>query len=169
MDKQEQTSPASAPGQTSATAVVADFLGHTSPDQVEAAARRLVAEDATYVSLNFDNPDLRKILAYTGTAKGRDAYVNTFTRVARYWTVEDFQISALFGTDEDVAVFGAFNYRSIALGKSFRSPFSVHAKVKDGKIVYFQFMEDTFASARSQSSAGTWTIKTDPDGVEFQV
>jgi len=66
-------------------------------------------------------------------------------------------------------VFGAFNYRSIALGKSFRSPFSVHAKVKDGKIVYFQFMEDTFASARSHSSAGTWTIKTDPDGVEFQV
>src|SRR5258706_3853801 len=35
--------------------------------------------------------------------------------------------------------------------------------------VYFQFMEDTFASARSFSRKGKWTIKTDPNGPEFEV
>jgi hypothetical protein len=57
----------------------------------------------------------------------------------------------------------------VTRGHSFRSPFSIHAKVKDGKIAYFQFMEDTFASSRSFSSGGTWNIKVDPQGPEFQV
>lgn len=159
----------SAVGKTPGTDVVTEFLSNTAPDKIEAAAKRLVAEDATYISLNFDNPDLKKILPWTGTAKGREAYTSTFIRVAKFWTIEDFQIFDLFGAGENVAVFGSFTYRSVARGKSFRSPFSVHAKVKNGKIVYFQFMEDTFASARSFSSSGTWTIKTDPNGIEFQV
>jgi hypothetical protein len=54
-------------------------------------------------------------------------------------------------------------------GKVFTSPLAVHAKVRDGKIVYFMFMEDTFASARSFSGGATWRIKTDPKGREFQV
>lgn len=156
-------------GKTPATDVVTEFLSNTAVDKIEAAAKRLVAEDAIYVSLNFDNPELKKILPWTGTARGREAYTSTFIGVAKYWTIEDFQIFELFGAGENVAVFGSFTYRSVARGKSFRSPLAVHAKVKDGKIVYFQFMEDTFASARSFSSAGTWTIKTDPNGSEFQV
>jgi ketosteroid isomerase-like protein len=97
------------------------------------------------------------------------AFIDTFTRVARYWTIEEFNVTDLFGAGEDVAVFGWFRYRSVSLGKSFRSPFSIHAKVRDGKIIYFQFMEDTFESARSFSTDGTWTVKTDPNGPEFEV
>jgi hypothetical protein len=158
-----------APGQTASTKVVTEFLSNTAPDKIEAAAQRLVAEDATYISLNFDNPDLKKVLPWTGTQKGRKAYTSTFIGVAKYWTVEDFKIFELFGAGENVAVFGSFTYRSNSRGKSFTSPFSVHAKVKNGQIVYFMFMEDTFASSRSFSSGGTWTIKTDPNGPEFQV
>jgi ketosteroid isomerase-like protein len=149
--------------------VVTEFLSNTSPDKIEAAARRLVADDATYISLNFDNAELKRILPWTGTRKGRYAYVNTFVEVSRYWTIEDFKVFDLFGAGENVAVFGSFTYRSKTRGKSFTSPFSVHAKVRDGKIIHFMFMEDTFASARSFSSAGTWTIKTDPNGSEYEV
>ena len=63
----------------------------------------------------------------------------------------------------------AFTYRSVSLGKAFRSPFAIHGKVRGGKIVFFQFMEDTFASARSFSVSGKWTIKTDPEGAEYEV
>ena len=66
-------------------------------------------------------------------------------------------------------MFGSFRYRSVSLGKVFTSPFSIHAKVRDGKIVYFQFMEDIFESARSFSTRGMWTIKTDPNGPEYEV
>ena len=63
-------------------AVVIDFLSNTAPDKVEAAAKRLVAPDATYVSLNFNNPELKKIEPWTGTAKGPSPYSSTFMRVA---------------------------------------------------------------------------------------
>jgi hypothetical protein len=80
-----------------------------------------------------------------------------------------FEISDLFGSGEDVAVFGSFAYRSVSLGQAVRSPFCIHAKVKDGKIAFFQFMEDTFATARSFRSNGAWTIQTQPDVPTFEV
>src|SRR5690606_15744507 len=126
-------------------AVVMDFLPNTAPDKVEAAAARLVAADADYVSLNFDNPELKKIEPWTGTAKGPSAYSSTFLRVAEYWTIEDFTITDKLAVGEDVAIFGKFTYRSVKVGHVFTSPFSIHAKVRDGKMIYFQFMEDTYA------------------------
>jgi ketosteroid isomerase-like protein len=151
------------------TDVIADFLAHSAPDKVEEAARRLVAEDATYISLNFDNPELKQILPWTGTRTGRQAYVDTFKRAFEWWVAEDFEITDLFNAGEDVAVFGAFTFRAITTGKTIHSPFSIHAKVREGLIVYFQFLEDTFGSARTFSPSGTWTIKNDPSGPEFEV
>lgn len=154
---------------TNPTDVVNDFLQNTAPDKVEAAARRLVADEATYISLNFENPELKRILPWTGTYKGQQAFIKTFTEVAKAWKIEEFTVMDLFGADEDVAVFGSMTYRSISLGKVFRSPFAIHAKVRNGKIVFFQFMEDTFASSRSFSTGGKWTIKTDPHGASYEV
>lgn len=154
---------------TQQTEVIADFLNNTAPDKIEAAAQRLVAKDATYISLNFSNPGLQKILPWAGTSHGPEAFISTFVGVAKYWTIENFEVTSLFGADDEVAVFGSFTYRSNTVGHSFTSPFSIHARVAGGKITYFQFMEDTFASARSFSSGGTWTIQTDPQGPIFEV
>ncbi|MDR9751724.1 nuclear transport factor 2 family protein [Pseudomonas sp. SZMC_28357] len=140
--------------------VVMDFLANTAPDKVEAAAQRLAAPDATYVSLNFDNPELKKIMPWTGTNKGPKAFSWLFTQVSDYWKIEDFTVSTKIASGEDVAIFGKFTYRSVAVGKVFTSPFSIHAKVHNGKMTYFQFMEDTYASASSFRQSGSWTIKT---------
>ena len=53
----------------------------------------LVAPDATYVSLNFDNPALKRIMPWAGTARGPQAIVQTFKDVGRYWTSEAFEES----------------------------------------------------------------------------
>jgi len=151
------------------TDVIKDFLANTAPDKVEAAAHRLVSDDATYISLNFENSELKQILPWTGTSKGQRAFIDAFAGVAKSWTVEEFTITDLFGSGEDVAVFGAFTYRSNSLGKSFRSPLAIHAKVQNEKIVFFQFMEDTFASARSFSTGGKWTIKKDANEHPYEV
>lgn len=150
-------------------AVVMDFLSNTAPDKVEAAAARLVASDAVYVSLNFDNPELKKIEPWTGTAKGPSAYSSTFLRVAEYWTIEDFTITDKLAAGEDVAIFGKFTYRSVEVGHVFTSPFSIHAKVRGGKMVYFQFMEDTYASASSFRQSGSWIVKTTKATPAFEV
>ncbi|MWV12426.1 nuclear transport factor 2 family protein [Pseudomonas sp. R-28-1W-6] len=149
--------------------VVMEFLANTAPDKVEAAAKRLAAPDATYVSLNFDNPELRKIMPWTGTNKGPTAFSSLFMQVSDYWKIEDFTITTKIASGEDVAIFGKFTYRSVAVDQVFTSPFSIHAKVRDGKMTYFQFMEDTYASASSFRLSGSWTVKTAKDAAPFTV
>lgn len=157
------------PMNTQPTEVIREFLASMTAEKFEAAARRLVAEDATYISLNFENPELQQILPWTGTSKGPQAIISAFSGIRKWWTSEDFIATTLFGDGENVAVFGGFTYRSNSLGKTVTSPFSIHAKVRSGKIVYFQFMEDTFATARSFSRKGTWTIEVGGNRPEFEV
>ena len=132
----------------------------TNPEVVH----RLVAPDATYVSLNFDNPELRRIMPWAGTRSGPEAVLDTYTQVGRFWRSEAFQVEALFGEGDKVAVFGRFTYRSTTLGKSATSPFAILAQVRDGQITFMQFMEDTFATASTFRESGTAVYRSDPDG-----
>ncbi len=131
--------------------------------------RGLVHPDATYVSLNYENPDLHKIMPWAGTQTGADAIVDTYSEVGRRWSNEGFDIEELFESGENVAVFGRFAYRAHTTDKLVTSPFSILAKVTDGKVSYMQFMEDTFASASSFRTGGTWRFRSDPDGGEVSV
>jgi uncharacterized protein len=130
--------------------------------------RSLVADDATYVSLNYEDVDLKKILPWTGTSTGPQAFIDTFGRVFQYWDIQRFEVKELFGAGENVAVFGTFTFKSKTLGKVATSPFSILAKVKGQKIVYFQFMEDTFATAGTFKVSGAWKVRSDPKGTEFE-
>jgi hypothetical protein len=148
------------------TEVVKQFLANaTNPVTV----KDLVAEDAMYVSLNYDNPDLKKILPWTGTGTGPQAFINTFARVSQFWEILAFSPEQMFGAGENVAVFGRFTYRSKTQGKTVESPFSILSRVHDGKIVYFQFMEDTFATAASFKSGGSSLFHSDPNGNEVEI
>jgi uncharacterized protein len=129
----------------------------------------LVADDSVYVSLNFEDPELKRIMPWCGTGHGADALLKTFTDVSRYWEIKSFDILEIFGSEERVAVFGRFTYVSTVLRQEVTSPFAVLAKVRDGKVTYTQFMEDSFATARSFRSGGTWTIQSNPDGSVIEV
>ena len=66
-------------------------------------------------------------------------------------------------------MFGDFRYKSNSLGKVVSSPFSILAKVVDGKLTYLQFLEDSYATAASFRSGGSWTVQTQADAEPFQV
>ena len=138
--------------------VVQTFLAFSGKDTVRQAAEALVAEDADYISLNFDNPELALIEPWAGSRKGRQVYIDTFSHVGTYWEVNDFQITDTLAEGELVAVFGQFTYTSVEVGHRFTSPFAVKARVVDGRITFFQFMEDTYASARSFRVSGSWEV-----------
>ncbi|KYQ70807.1 hypothetical protein AZH43_03330 [Acinetobacter pragensis] len=72
----------------------------------------------------------------------------------------------LISENETVAVFGQFTYTSVVAQQTFTSPFSIKAMVKNGLITYFQFMEDTYASAASFRVAGEWIIQQDADSTK---
>ncbi len=131
--------------------------------------RSLVTADVTYVSLNFDDPDLKRVMPWCGTSHGAEAIVQTFVDVRRYWKTDEFRIEAELDSGELAAIFGRFTYTSTVLSQTVTSPFSVFGRVSDGLCHYMQFMEDTFATTASFRSAGKWTIRSNPDGSQVEV
>jgi len=143
------------------------FLANTTnPDVITS----IVDPKATYISLNFNNPELQKILPWTGTHhEGAKGFIDTFAGVNAFWSIQDFEVRDIFSEGEKVAVFGSFTYTSRTLDKDVTSPFSILAKVKNGKIYHFMFMEDTFATAGTFRVTPAGTFHSDPKGSEFEV
>jgi hypothetical protein len=131
--------------------------------------RSLTTKNVTYVSLNYANPDLKKVMPWCGTSYGPQNIVETFVDVGRFWKVEAFRKEAMFTDGENVAVFGRFTYKSTVLSKTATSPFSIFAKVRNGRCTYMQFMEDTFATGASFRSGGKWIFQSDPNGKEVSI
>jgi uncharacterized protein len=131
--------------------------------------KELCAPDVTYVSLNYSNPDLHKIMPWCGTSHGPEAILKTFRDVAEFWAIDSFDPEEIIGEAGSVAVFGRFTYTSTKLRKKITSPFAILFKVKEGKITYMQFMEDTFCTASSFRSGGTWKFQSDPRGGEVAI
>lgn len=139
--------------------VLLAFLSNSSKELVKNASEKLVHKDATYVSLSFDDPELELIEPWCGTRKGHKIFIDTFSNVGTYWHVNEFQVTDIISEDKLVAVFGSFTYTSVELGNQFTSPFAIKAIVEDGLITFFQFMEDTYASAKSFRKEGSWVIQ----------
>jgi uncharacterized protein len=131
------------------------------------AVNKLVAPDAVYVSLNTENVELKRILPWAGTSHGPQAFLDALGAIFERWENQAFNVTTMFGDDENVAVFGDFQYKSRSLGKVVTSPFSIHARVVEGQVSYVQFLEDTYATAGSFRKEGTWTVQTEPDAAPF--
>jgi hypothetical protein len=144
--------------------VVREFLaGAFQPDEIADVVDRLIADDATYVSLNYDSPELNKLMPWAGTKRGKRAFIDNFTGITTRWTNESFEITDTVEQDQKVALFGSFTQRSVTLGHTATSALVVFATVDDDRITFFQYMEDTFATAQSFREGGAWTIRADPE------
>ncbi|TGJ83802.1 hypothetical protein E0Z10_g4954 [Xylaria hypoxylon] len=128
----------------------------------------LVAFDATYVSLSPDNPQLHQILPWAGTRYrvGPQAFIDTFTRVGLWWTRGPFTIDAIFTDGQgNLTAWGTFDATSNTLGTHVISPWASRAVINsEGKISYFQWMEDTFATTSTFWANGTKEYCADPYG-----
>ena len=129
----------------------------------------VVAPGATYVSLNAENAELGKILPWAGTSHGPQAFLDNLDQIFTRWETQAFNVTTMFASDENVAVFGDFRYKSNSLGKVVSSPFSILVKVVNGKVTYLQFLEDTYATAASFRTGGSWTVQTQAGAEPFQV
>ena len=130
---------------------------------------RLVAPDATYVSLNTEDAELSRIMPWAGTSRGPQAVFGNLSAMFTRWDNQGFNVNTMFAADENVAVFGDFRYKSHSLDKVVSSPFSILAKVLDGQVTYVQFLEDSYATAGSFRKGGSWVVQTEPGAEPFQV
>jgi ketosteroid isomerase-like protein len=130
---------------------------------------RVVAPDATYVSLNTQDTELSKIMPWAGTSYGPQAFIGHLTMMFTRWENQAFNVTTMFASGENVAVFGDFRYKSHSLGKVVSSPFSILVKVVDGMVTYVQYLEDSYATAASFRQHGSWTVQTEPAAQPFRV
>ncbi len=93
----------------------------------------VVAPDATYVSLNTENSELAKIMPWAGTSHGPRAFLDNLGKMFTRWDNQAFNVTTMSASDENVAVFGDFRYKSHSLGKVVSSPFSILVQVVDGR------------------------------------
>jgi ketosteroid isomerase-like protein len=146
--------------------VINKFLANTTNPEVITG---IVASDATYVSLNYSNPDLEKIMPWCGTKIGVEHFIKNFEMVWACWEALEFNAVDIFGSDDRVAVFGSFKYRSKVLNQIVSTPFSIFAKIRGGQIYYFQFMEDTLATSASFRIGGAGKFQNFPGSEPFDI
>jgi uncharacterized protein len=130
---------------------------------------RVVAPDATYVSLNTEDAELSKIMPWAGTSHGPQAFIGHLTMMFTRWENQAFNVTTMFASGENVAVFGDFRYKSHSLGKVVSSPFSILVRVVEGMVTYVQYLEDSYATAASFRQDGSWTVQTEPAAQPFRV
>jgi len=151
---------------TNLTAVLQRLLQNTTNLKV---LQQLMTPDATYVSLNFANPELKKIEPWAGTHKGPQALSNVFAAIQRFWKTLDFKITDTIEQGNRVAFFGSFTYKSNTTGMEITSPFSLLARFEGDKVSYVQFQEDSYGTAGSFKTGGTTRFHSDPSGKEVEV
>jgi len=148
------------------TAILLELLQNTTN---AAVVNRLMTPDAVYVSLNFDNPDLKRVMPWTGTHKGPQAVPEVFEAIHRYWKTLDFQVTDTIEQGDRVAFFGSFTYESNVTGRRVTSPFALLARFERDRVAYVQFLEDSYGTAGSFKTGGATRFHSDPLGNEINV
>src|SRR5580704_5635957 len=92
----------------------------SNPTDIE-HVRGLTTEDVTYVSLNFDNPELHKVLPWAGTNRGPQSLVDAFKGIGRVWETKAFEVKDVLVNEHSVAMFGSFTNKTRTLRKEITS------------------------------------------------
>src|ERR1700733_5710361 len=151
---------------TNLTAVLEEILQNTTNVTV---LRQHMTPEVTYVSLNFDNPELKKVEPWAGTHKGPQALSEVFVAIQRCWKTLDFKPTDTIEQGNRVALFGSFTYKSNVTGKEITSPFALLARFDGEKVAYVQFLEDSYGTAGSFKTGGATRFHSDPSGKEVEV
>jgi uncharacterized protein len=140
----------------------------SNPTSIE-HVRGLTTADVIYVSLNFDNPELHKVMPWAGTNHGPQSIVDAFVAMGKVWETKAFEVRDVIANEQSVAMFGSFTYKTRTLAKEITSPFALLTRVTNGKISYVQFLEDTFGTAGSFRDSGTWHFRGVATGADVSV
>ena len=149
---------------TNLTAVLQELLQNTTNVTV---LRQLMTPDATYVSLNFNNPELKKIMPWTGTHKGPQALPDVLPRSNASGKHSTSRSSTPL-SKVTASPSSTFTYKSIATGKEITSLFGLLARFEGEKVAYIQFLEDSYGTAGSFKTGGATRFHSDPSGKEVE-
>lgn len=124
-----------------ATTTVQTFLNHVFSGAMDQALA-LIDPDAQFISTN-PNPNPANPLH--GTFVGLDGAKQFFAGFGEMLEPGEFKVTAAFGDNEHAALYGTLRHKVRKTGKDFPSDWALICRVKDARVSYYHFYEDTEA------------------------
>jgi ketosteroid isomerase-like protein len=113
-------------------------------------------------------------LPWLGLHRGREAVKAFLAHMHRNLEVTAFGPREVISEGNRAAAFGWFRLHALATGRTVDISYSVFFELRDGLIVRYHFLENTFDVAAAFRAGGSWEIDTDgrkhriPDSTEHK-
>jgi ketosteroid isomerase-like protein len=146
---------------SSVAALAEKYLDAVSRGDGVGAAERYFHPEILYVVNGGSSDELRSALPWLGRYRGLDEVRGFLAHMHANLDVTGFGPREVVADGERAAVFGWFGLRSRQTGRDARIGYSLLIQGAGGKIVRYQFLENTFDVALAFRSAGAWAMRTD--------
>ena len=133
---------------------------------------RFFAPDVEYMVNGTASPDAagvlppisvacRAALPWLGLHRGREAVKNFLAHMHRNLEVTAFGPREVISEGNKAAAFGWFRLHALSTGRSVDISYSIRFELRDGLIVKYHFLENTFDVAAAFHAGGEWLLETD--------
>ena len=100
-------------------------------------------------------------LPWLGIHRGRAAVKDFLAHMHRNLEVTAFGPREVISEGNKAAAFGWFRLHALGTGRTVDISYSIRFELRDGLIVKYHFLENTFDVAAAFRSSGTWLLDTD--------
>jgi ketosteroid isomerase-like protein len=100
-------------------------------------------------------------LPWLGVYRGRPAVKGFLAHMHRNLEVTEFGPPEVVSAGTKAAAFGWFRLHALATGRTVDIPYSILFEVRDGLIVRYRFLKNTFDVAGAFRVGGRWQLHTD--------
>ena len=111
--------------------------------------------------------ECRAALPWLGLYRGREAVKGFLAHMHRNLEVTGFGLREVISEGSKAAAFGRFRLHALSTGRTVDIACSIMFELRDGLIVKYHFLENTFDVAVAFRAAGAWLLAT--DGAENSV
>ncbi len=105
--------------------------------------------------------DCHAALPWLGLYYGREALKDFLAHMHRNLEVTAFGPREVISQGNKAAAFGWFRLNSLSTGRTADISYSIFFELRDGLIVKYHFLENTFDVAAAFRAGGSWLIDTD--------
>jgi len=100
-------------------------------------------------------------LPWLGLYRGRESLKAFFAHMHRNLEVTAFGPREVISEGDKAAAFGWFRLHALSTGRTVEISYSVLFELRGGRIIRYQFLENTFDVAFAFRAGGSWLIDTD--------
>lgn len=152
-------SPSNPTGAEDARPVVQQFFNGFMTGNMQAVFDSF--DPAVEYTVNTRNTVTREAIPWSTTFHGVAEVQAFFGRLMANFEVLGFEVSQILAEGAEAAAFGHFRYRAKPTGLECETDWCARFTVRGGRILNYQFFEDSYAIARAFRRAGHWELAVD--------